>query len=53
MQETAEECEISCMPTFQFYKNGAKIAEFSGADEVKLEALIQKHKKAIDVDESG
>ena len=20
--ETAEACEISCMPTFQFYKNG-------------------------------
>jgi hypothetical protein len=32
------------MPTFQFYKNNAKVDEFSGADAAKLKALILQHK---------
>merc|ERR1712188_119568 len=31
-QETAAACGINCMPTFQFYKNGAKAFEMQGAD---------------------
>jgi len=41
---TAQACGIQCMPTFQFYRNGSKIGEFSGADEAKLEAEIQSRK---------
>lgn len=28
IQETAEKEEISAMPTFKFYKNGAKVSHF-------------------------
>ncbi|XP_066299342.1 thioredoxin-like isoform X2 [Branchiostoma lanceolatum] len=44
VEETAEECEISCMPTFQFFKNSQKVAEFSGANKDKLRDLTNKHK---------
>lgn len=42
--ETAQECGIKSMPTFQFYKNGKLVAQFSGADEAKLQATITEHK---------
>ncbi|KAL3869266.1 hypothetical protein ACJMK2_041970 [Sinanodonta woodiana] len=35
-EETASSCNINAMPTFQFYKNGQKLEEFSGADINKL-----------------
>ncbi|KAJ1639531.1 thioredoxin [Pavlovales sp. CCMP2436] len=38
--ETAAACGISSMPTFQFYKNGVKIHQFSGANKAMLEAKI-------------
>merc|ERR1712023_269581 len=38
--ETAAAVGISCMPTFQFYSSGQKIAEFSGADEGALRAKV-------------
>mmetsp|Transcript_30475 Transcript_30475/g.81982 ORF Transcript_30475/g.81982 Transcript_30475/m.81982 type:complete len:177 (+) Transcript_30475:62-592(+) len=41
--DTAAECGIRAMPTFQFYKNGAKVDEFAGADQSKLITLITKH----------
>ena len=31
-KETAQECGIESMPTFQFYKKGKKIDEIQGAD---------------------
>ncbi|XP_035699249.1 thioredoxin-like [Branchiostoma floridae] len=43
-KETSEECNISCMPTFHFYKNSQKVAEFSGANAVKLRGFINEHK---------
>ena len=44
-EETAGACGISCMPTFQFYKGGEKVHEFSGASEEKIrEALAQYNK---------
>ncbi|XP_057642588.1 thioredoxin-like [Chionomys nivalis] len=39
-QDAAAECEVKCMPTFQFYKKGQKVGEFSGANKEKLEASI-------------
>ena len=32
------------MPTFQAWKNGAKIEELVGADQTKLTALVTKNK---------
>merc|ERR1711998_29275 len=43
-EETSAACGISCTPTFQFYKNGAKVAEAQGADPEKLKALVEQHK---------
>ena len=33
-QETAAACGINCMPTFQFYKNGAKTFEMQGEHQL-------------------
>ncbi|XP_001509068.1 thioredoxin-like [Ornithorhynchus anatinus] len=43
-QDVASQCEVKCMPTFQFYKNGKKVSEFSGANKEKLEATINELK---------
>ena len=43
--ETAEECGISAMPTFLFYKHGKKLdVSVVGADQKKLEAKIKELK---------
>jgi thioredoxin 1 len=42
--DVAAHCQIQAMPTFHFYKGGAKIAEMMGADQAKLAALIAEHK---------
>jgi len=39
--ETAAACGIEAMPTFQFYKGGQKVDEFSGAAKDKLEERIK------------
>ncbi|CAM5146508.1 unnamed protein product [Natator depressus] len=41
-QDIASECSVKCMPTFQFYKQGKKVHEFSGANKVTLEESITK-----------
>ncbi|XP_787070.1 thioredoxin [Strongylocentrotus purpuratus] len=42
--EVSEECGISAMPTFQFFKNGEKVAEVKGASE---KALVDALKELI------
>ncbi|KAG5845569.1 thioredoxin-like [Anguilla rostrata] len=39
-QDVATFCDIKCMPTFHFYKNGKKIDEFSGCNPTKLEEKL-------------
>lgn len=43
-QDVAQHCDIKCMPTFHFYKNGKKIDEFSGANQANLEEKVKKLK---------
>lgn len=42
-EETTQECDISSMPTFQFYKEQNKVGQFSGADKDKLLNLIKSN----------
>ncbi|KAG2389184.1 hypothetical protein C9374_014584 [Naegleria lovaniensis] len=42
-QDVALKCGIEAMPTFQFFKNGSKIAEIQGADPEGLDEAINKH----------
>ena len=42
-EDITKECGISCMPTFHFYKNGAKLEEMMGASEQQLKDLCAKH----------
>jgi len=42
-QEVRMMCGIRSMPTFQMFRHGTKVAEFSGADESRLRALLQAH----------
>mmetsp|Transcript_15366 Transcript_15366/g.22608 ORF Transcript_15366/g.22608 Transcript_15366/m.22608 type:complete len:105 (+) Transcript_15366:55-369(+) len=41
--DVAEACQISSMPTFQFYKGGKKVHEFSGASEAKIRDAVKKY----------
>ncbi|EFB14214.1 hypothetical protein PANDA_013993, partial [Ailuropoda melanoleuca] len=49
-QDVTSECEVKCMPTFQFFctpsfqffKKGQKMGEFSGTNKGKLEATINE-----------
>ncbi|XP_075681762.1 thioredoxin-like [Rhinoderma darwinii] len=43
-QDVASHCEIKCMPTFHFYKNGERVHEFSGANQASLEKKVQELK---------
>ena len=44
----SEKAGISCMPTFQFYKGGAKVHEIQGADFEGLKAKIEELKWRLD-----
>jgi large subunit ribosomal protein L40e len=43
-EDVAEECGISAMPTFQFYKNKVKVDEALGGSEDTLTAAVTKNK---------
>jgi len=43
-QSIIDECNVSSMPTFQFYRNGEIIDEFVGAEQQKLQSYIEKYK---------
>ena len=38
--DIAQDCGISAMPTFQFYKHSERVSEFAGADPNRLKATI-------------
>lgn len=42
-QEVAAQLGIKSMPTFKFFRSGALVADFSGADEGRLRALLITH----------
>ncbi|CAO3613557.1 unnamed protein product [Cunninghamella blakesleeana] len=41
--DVARQCQVSSMPTFQFYKGGQKVAELKGANPTQLELLVKQH----------
>ena len=41
--DASVEAGVRSVPTFHFIKNSELVAEFSGADHVKLRALIKQH----------
>lgn len=43
-EEVAAACGIQAMPTFQFYKGGAKVDEMRGANQAGLVQLVAKNK---------
>ena len=43
-QELCNDFSISAMPTFVFYKNKSEIDKVIGADETKIENLLNTHK---------
>jgi len=43
-EELAADYNIKAMPTFVFLKDGAKVAEFAGANANALRELVLKHK---------
>mmetsp|Transcript_9272 Transcript_9272/g.21766 ORF Transcript_9272/g.21766 Transcript_9272/m.21766 type:complete len:105 (+) Transcript_9272:75-389(+) len=42
--DVAEKAGIQAMPTFQVWKEGVKLEEFTGAEKVKLKELCEKYK---------
>ncbi|CAG7822039.1 unnamed protein product [Allacma fusca] len=43
-EEVASSYNITCMPTFMFFKKGEKVDDFSGANADKIRDYILKHK---------
>lgn len=44
--KAADESGVNAVPTFSFYKDGSKIASFSGADPRQLQQYVQMIKTA-------
>ncbi|XP_039996890.1 thioredoxin [Xiphias gladius] len=40
-EDLSSHCDINCMPTFQFYRKGERVSEFSGANIDKLKSLLE------------
>jgi len=45
-RDAMEARRIQAFPTFHFYLNGNKVEELTGADEMRLHALIEKHRSS-------
>jgi len=43
MQAVCQKAGISCMPTFQVWKEGKMVEQIQGASEEKLRALVAKY----------
>ncbi|KAG8006095.1 Thioredoxin [Nibea albiflora] len=43
-EDVSAHCQINCMPTFHFYKNGEKVDEFSGANPNTLAEKLERHR---------
>jgi len=43
-QSVIEECKISAMPTFQFFRDGKMIDELVGANPAKLASMLNQYK---------
>ena len=43
-EDVAATCGIQAMPTFQVFKDGAKVDELQGADQAGLRTLVTKNK---------
>lgn len=41
MQEISAKLQVTAMPTFMLYKNGARVSTIVGADPRKLEAEVK------------
>ncbi|XP_045625208.1 thioredoxin-2 [Procambarus clarkii] len=41
-EDVAMEHQVSCMPTFVFFKEGKKVESFSGANEEKIRDAIER-----------
>lgn len=42
-QAVSKQCGVSCMPTFQVWKDGKMVDEMSGANKQKLKAYFEKY----------
>ncbi|KAG0351214.1 hypothetical protein BGZ54_003363 [Gamsiella multidivaricata] len=45
-KQVALDVGVSSIPTFHFYKDTEKVGDFSGADEGRLVALTEKHRRS-------
>jgi len=43
LQELAEQCGVTAMPTILFFKDGKRVAEVVGANKEKIEQAIKNH----------
>ena len=52
-QDTTAACNITNMPTFQFYKGGKKIDELVNPDASVLRSLVEKHRYGVGSEEGS
>eukprot|EP00898_Chlorokybus_atmophyticus_P006900 jgi/Chlat1/7210/Chrsp57S06759 len=45
VKEVAQQCGVSCMPTFQFFRAGQRVDTLEGANLARLVSLLTKHQK--------
>ncbi|CAI5706402.1 unnamed protein product [Peronospora effusa] len=51
LKVVAKSCNVTAMPTFQFFRNGVKCDEMCGADKNGLETRVQKHYVEVELTE--